>query len=68
MMPFTGVCAGPIVITTDGLTLQGVGTAVIDGGGQDAVVVAGASRVSLGGIEVRNGLNGMSPSTARICH
>ena len=59
VIPFTGVCAGPIVITTDGLTLQGVGTAVIDGGGQNAVVVAGASRVSLGGIEVRNGLNGV---------
>ena len=59
VIPFTGVCAGPIVITTDGLTLQGVGTAVIDGGGQDAVVVAGASRVSLIGVEVRNGLNGI---------
>jgi hypothetical protein len=59
VIPFTGVCAGPIVITTDGLTLQGVGTAAIDGGGQNAVVVAGASRVSIGGVEVRNGLNGI---------
>ena len=59
VIPFTGVCAGPIVITTDGLTLEGVNTAVIDGGGQNAVVVAGASRVSLGGVEVRNGLNGI---------
>ena len=25
VIPFTGVCAGPIVITTDGLTLQGLG-------------------------------------------
>ena len=56
---FTGVCAGPILIQIDGLTLQGVGTAVIDGGSQDAVVVAGAARVSLAGIEVRNGLNGI---------
>ena len=59
VIPFTGVCAGPIVITTDGLTLQGVDTAVIDGGGQNAVVVAGASRVSLVGVEIRNGLNGI---------
>ena len=29
---FTGVCAGPIVIRTDGLSLKGVGTAIIDGG------------------------------------
>ncbi len=57
---FTGVCAGPILIQTDGLTLQGVGMAVIDGGGnQDAVTVAGAARVSLAGIEIRNGLNGI---------
>ena len=56
---FTGVC-GPVVITTDGITLQGVGTAVIDGGGAaDAVTVAGASRVSLEGVDVRNGVNGI---------
>ncbi len=56
---FTGVCNGPIVITTDGVTLQGVGTAIIDGGGQDAVTIAGAGRVSLAGIEIRNGQNGV---------
>src|SRR5207344_936250 len=56
---FTGVCAGPIVIQTDGLTLQGVNNAVIDGGGKDAVTVAGAGRVSLAGIEIRNGLSGI---------
>jgi hypothetical protein len=56
---FTGTCAGPIVIQVDGLTLRGVGTAVIDGGGQDAVTVAGASGVVLTGIEIRNGLNGI---------
>jgi hypothetical protein len=56
---FTGVCAGPIEIRTAGVTLQGVGQAIIDGGGQDAVTVAGAGRVSLSGFEVRNGLNGI---------
>jgi hypothetical protein len=47
------------VIRTEGITLQGVDEAVIDGGGQDAVTVAGAGRVSLNGFEVRNGLNGI---------
>src|SRR5262245_23941537 len=42
VITFTGVC-GPIVIMKDGITLQGVGDAVIDGGGQDAVTVDGAS-------------------------
>jgi Right handed beta helix region len=57
---FTGVCAGPIVIQTDGLALEGVGTAVIDGGGSaDAVTVSGASRVSLTDFAVRNGVNGI---------
>jgi len=40
--------------------LQGVGNAVIDGGGAaDAVTIAGASRVALDGVEVRNGINGI---------
>ena len=56
---FTGVCAGPIVVAIDGLTLRGVGTAVIDGGGLDAVTIGGASRVSLVDLEVRNGLAGI---------
>ena len=56
---FTGICSGPIVIKTDGVTLQGVGEAIIDGAGQDALTIAGASRVSLAGIEIRNGLNGI---------
>jgi hypothetical protein len=57
---FTGVCNGPIVIGVDGITLQGVGNAVIDGGGAaDAVTIAGASRVALDGVEVRNGINGI---------
>ena len=59
VITFTGVCSGPIVITADGVTLQGVNAAVIDGGGQDAVVVAGASRVSIAGVEIRGGRNGI---------
>jgi hypothetical protein len=56
---FTGVCAGPIVIKSDGVTLIGVGSAVIEGNGGDAVTVAGASRVSLSTLEIRNGVNGL---------
>src|ERR1700741_3473364 len=52
---FTGICEGPIVIRTDGLSLKGVGTAVIDGGAHgDAVTIRGASDVSLSDFEVRN--------------
>lgn len=58
-LQFTGVCHGPIVITADGLALKGVGTAVIEGDGQDALTVAGAGHVTLEGIEVRNGANGI---------
>jgi hypothetical protein len=56
---FTGICAGPVVVRADGLTLTGVGTAVIDGGGHDALTVAGAHGVSLASFEVRNGLDGI---------
>jgi hypothetical protein len=56
---FTGVCKGPVVVQADGLTLAGVGTAVIDGGGQDALTVAGVQAVSLSNFEVRNGLDGI---------
>jgi len=56
---FTGTCKGPIIVSADGLTLTGVGTAVIDGGGQDALRVAGAHAISLAQFEVRNGRNGI---------
>jgi len=56
---FTGICAGPIVVATDGVTLKGVGTAVIDGSGSDAVTIIGSSRVSLIDLEVTNGLAGI---------
>lgn len=57
---FTGTCVGPIVIKTDGLTLSGTGTAVIDGGGKDAVTILGAHGVRLENLEIQNGVNGIS--------
>ena len=59
VITFTGACDGPIVIRLDGVTLRGVGAASIDGGGHDAVTVAGASGVVMTGIEIRNGGNGI---------
>ena len=56
---FTGVCTGPILISTDNLTLAGTGSAIIDGGGKDVVTVAGAHGVTLSNLEVRNGANGI---------
>lgn len=58
---FTGICNGPIVVAIDGLTLKGVGAAIIDGGdgGADALTVVGASRVSLIDFEVTHGLTGI---------
>ena len=57
---FTGICNGPVVVTTDGLTLKGVGMAIIDGGGADALTLTGTSRVSLIDFEVTNGINGIA--------
>lgn len=56
---FTGVCPGPVTVRADGLTLTGIGTAIIDGGKQNALTIAGAHGVSLTNLEVRNGLNGI---------
>ncbi len=59
VITFTGICAGPITVQTDGLTLTGTGTAIIDGGGQDAVRISGAHNLVLSNFEARNGANGI---------
>jgi len=58
----TGTCEERVVIQVDGITLDGQGTAVIEGGGGPTtvadggvVVVDGARRVSLVGLTIRNG-------------
>jgi hypothetical protein len=56
---FTGICAGPVVVRAGGLTLTGVGPAVIDGGKTDVVTIDGAHAVKLSNIEVRNGAAGI---------
>lgn len=54
-----GNCMGPISIITPGLTIDGGGTAAILGAGRDAVTINGAARVTLTGIAVRSGNNGV---------
>ena len=61
VITFTGTCTGPVLVAMDGLTLRGVGAAIIDGGdgSADAVTVTGASRVSLVDFDLTHGLNGI---------
>jgi hypothetical protein len=54
-----GNCMGPVSIITPGLTIDGRGTATILGGGRDAVTVNGATRITLTGLIVSSGNNGV---------
>jgi hypothetical protein len=54
-----GNCMGPVSIITPGLTIDGRGTASILGGGRDAVTVNGATRITLTGLTVSSGNNGV---------
>ncbi|MGH2521735.1 MAG: right-handed parallel beta-helix repeat-containing protein [Anaerolineales bacterium] len=52
----TGTCHEAVTITTDRLTLDGGGTAILDGGGQQAAVtIQDAQEVTLQGLTIRNG-------------
>jgi hypothetical protein len=56
----SGLCQEAVMITEDGLTLEGHGNAVIEGGeGVNAVTVDGAQQVTIRGFEVRNGRLGI---------
>jgi parallel beta-helix repeat protein len=55
----TGTCREAVVITIDGLTLDGQGTTTVDGGGQTAITVNGARRVVIKNLTVSNGLDGI---------
>lgn len=56
---FSGICRGPVLITTDNITLSGKGAAAVDGRGMNAIVVYGAHGISLNDFEVRQGENGI---------
>jgi parallel beta helix pectate lyase-like protein len=51
----TGTCHEAVAITTDRVTLDGEGTAILDGGGQEVLRVDSAHNVTVTGLTVRNG-------------
>ena len=55
----SGTCPGPIVINRGNLTLESRSGAVIDGQKKDTITVNGAANVTLGGLDIRNGINGI---------
>ena len=57
----TGTCNETVVVDKDGITLDGGGTAVIDGGGADTAVILikGHRNVTVKGLAVQNGLLGI---------
>jgi hypothetical protein len=58
----TGTCPGPVVVNRKNITLQSNTDAVIDGAGKDAITVTGPVRLTLKGIVVQYGINGINAS------
>lgn len=56
-----GTCEEAVVVTQDGITLDGGGTAVIDGMNDDtvAILIRGQQDITIKGLTVQNGLNGI---------
>lgn len=54
VLELTGVEQGPILISTPGVTLDGLGRGVIDGQGRDTVVVVAADNVTIRGLTIRH--------------
>lgn len=56
-----GTCTETVTITTDRVTLDGQGTAILDGGGgeQAVITVDGARGVTITGFTIRNGFDGI---------
>ena len=55
----SGMCQEAVTIITDRITLNGGGSAIIDGRGAEAVTADGVRGVTLTGLTVRRGLNGV---------
>lgn len=60
-----GTCAGAFTITTDGLQLDGRGSATLNGGGKDVVTINGAHGVALTGLSITSGGNGVVANAAQ---
>jgi hypothetical protein len=56
-----GVCKEAVSVQIDGVTLDGLGTATVDGTGsnQAAITIMGAVRVAIQNLTVQNGLHGI---------
>ncbi len=59
----SGTCAGPIVISRKNITLESHDGAILDGRGKDAITVTGPIRVTLSGLTVQHGNNGITTSS-----
>ena len=61
----TGTCNEAVVVNKDGITLDGGGSAVLDGSGINhwAIDVSGHQRVTIKGLTVQNGLSGATCKT-----
>lgn len=66
IIQISGTCQETVTITTNDLTLDGQGSAIIDGGGnepgvflQGAITIDGAQRVAIRGLTVQNGPDGI---------
>jgi hypothetical protein len=54
-----GACTGPINIAADGIQLNGVSAASINGSGKDAITISGAKRITLTGLTITGAANGV---------
>ena len=55
----SGTCLGPLVIGRSNLILESRSGAIIDGQKKDAITVHGAANITLQGLDIRNGTNGI---------
>ena len=55
----SGTCQEAVTIKTDRITIDGDGSAIIDGGRAEAVTADGVRGVTLTGLTIRGGLNGV---------
>ena len=57
----SGTCREAVVVDKDGITLDGRGSAVVDGSNADAaaILIQGRQNVTVKGLTVQNGLNGI---------
>jgi hypothetical protein len=54
-----GTCSGAVSVTTNGITIDGNGSAVVTASNADVITVNGAQRVALNRITITGGLNGI---------